>query len=446
MRWRKLGAMTMLGIAAVCGLTGCQKEVPYEEPIDISIWHVYGGQADSPLNDMIDRFNETVGKEEGIRVQTTLVSNTNNIHDHVLASANGEPGAAELPDMFISYPKTVLAMDDPSILVDYNDYFTEKEKSVFVPEFMEEGVINGKQVILPLAKSTEVMFVNKTAFDRFSAATGVTLSDLQTWEGLYGAAETYAEWSGGKSFFVHDYHFNYFQVGVESFGENFFRDDRLAFSPAMEKVWTPYARAAIKGGVWLQEGYATEPLRTGDAIVSVASSASVLYYSDTVTYPDNTSEQVEFIVLPCPVFEEGEDMVMQRGAGVCLVKSTQEREEAAATFLKWITEPERNTEFVTKVGYMPATKEGFTAYLEPAIDQLEEPMYQSLYRAFLDTYDSYQFYTAPQLDTYLELEMQFEETVRLHLRGDREKYLSGAQDLEQLTESSYHKFRHSFQK
>ena len=166
MCWRKLGAMTMLGIAVVCGLAGCQKEIPYEEPIDISIWHVYGGQADSPLNDMIDRFNETVGKEKGIRVQTTLVSNTNNIHDHVLASANGEPGAAELPDMFLSYPKTVLAMDDPSILVDYNDYFTEKEKSVFVPEFMEEGVIDGKQVILPLAKSTEVMFINKTTFQK----------------------------------------------------------------------------------------------------------------------------------------------------------------------------------------------------------------------------------------------------------------------------------------
>ena len=446
MRWRKFGMTAMLGIAAVLGLTGCQKGTPYEEPIDISIWHVYGGQADSPLNDMIERFNETVGKENGIRVQTTLVSNTNNIHDHVLASANGEPGAAELPDMFISYPKTVLAMDDPDILVDYNDYFTEKEKSVFVPEFMEEGVINGKQMILPLAKSTEVMFVNKTAFDRFSAATGVSLSDLRTWEGLYHAAELYTEWSGGKSFFVHDYHFNYFQVGVESFGEDFFQNDRLAFSPAMEKVWTPYARAAIRGGVWLQEGYATEPLRTGDAVVSVASSASVLYYSDTVTYPDNTSEQVEFIVMPCPVFEDGENMVMQRGAGVCLVKSTKEREEAAITFLKWITAPERNVEFVTKVGYMPVTEEAFTEYLSPAIAGLTDPMYQSLYQAFSDTYEEYDFYTAPQMDTYLELEMQFEEIVRLRLRGEREKYLSEGQEPEHLVTDSYEKFRDSFQK
>ena len=187
---KRFGVIAVLGIAAVFGLTGCQKETA-DQPVSVSIWHVYGGQADSPLNDMIDIFNQTVGKEQGIRVETTLVSNTNNIHKDVLAATNQDPGAAELPDMFISYPKTVLAMPDPDILVDYNEYFSEQEKSAFIQEFMEEGVIDGKQLILPLAKSTEVMFINKTAFDRFTAATGVELSDLQTWEGLYQAAETY---------------------------------------------------------------------------------------------------------------------------------------------------------------------------------------------------------------------------------------------------------------
>ena len=43
----------------------------------------------------------------------------------------------------------------------------------------------------------------------------------------------------------------------------------------------------------------------------MASSASVLYYSDTVTYPDNTSEQVEIASMPYPVFEGGEKLVMQ---------------------------------------------------------------------------------------------------------------------------------------
>ena len=125
------------------------------------------------------------------------------------------------------------------------------------------------------------------------------------------------------------------------------------------QVWEPYARAAIEGGIWLNEGYATEPLRTGESIVSVASSASVLYYEDIVTYSDNRSEPIEIIARPVPVFKNGGKLVMQRGAGICLTKSDPEREEAAAKFVKWLTEPEKNVQFVTSVGYMPVTEKAF---------------------------------------------------------------------------------------
>ena len=104
--------------------TGCSNTMQKEEiPTTITVWHVYGGQTDSPLNDLINQFNQTVGKEKQNNVQVTSVSNTNTIHELVLASANEEPGASELPDLFVSYPKTVLALPDDSILVDYNDYF-----------------------------------------------------------------------------------------------------------------------------------------------------------------------------------------------------------------------------------------------------------------------------------------------------------------------------------
>ena len=69
------------------------------EPVTVTIWHVYGGETESPLNDLIDTFNETVGRAQNIRVQVGSVTNTNTIHEAVLASAYGEPGATALPDM-----------------------------------------------------------------------------------------------------------------------------------------------------------------------------------------------------------------------------------------------------------------------------------------------------------------------------------------------------------
>lgn len=148
------------------------------------------------------------------------------------------------------------------------------------------------------------------------------------------------------------------------------------------RVWEPYARATLAGSVWLKSGYATEPLRTGDAVASVASSASVLYYANTVTYPDNTSEPVEIISLPCPTFAGGEKLVMQRGAGICTVRSTPERERACVTFLKWLTAPKRNVDFVTQLGYMPVTQTAFANELPSAVRTLDDPMYVSLYQRF----------------------------------------------------------------
>lgn len=424
-------------IAVLLFCTGCSNTVTKEEvPTTITVWHVYGGQTDSPLNDLIDQFNQTVGKQKQINVQVTSVSNTNTIHELVLAAANEEPGAPELPDLFISYPKTVLALPDDSILVDYKDYFSEEELSDFIPAFIEEGTIDDHLVIFPVAKSTEIMFINQTIFDRFSQETGISMEDLDTWEGLYKAAETYAEWSDAqtpdipgdaKAMFVHDYYFNYFQVGVESLGEDFFQGDKLAFGPVFQTVWEPLAQAAFKGGVWLKGGYATESIRTGESIVSVASSASILYYSDVVTYSDNTSEDITIVSRPCPVFENGEKLVMQRGAGFCTVRSTPEREQAAVTFLKWLTDPEHNVEFVTRTGYMPVTRSAFENELPKAIEELESAKYVSLYQAYLDTQKNYEFYVPPQLQSYLSLETTLEDNVRAQFALGRQDYLNGGE-------------------
>lgn len=441
-RYKKYIALALIAFLAF-GSTGCSQK---REPVTVTIWHVYGGQAKSPLNDLIDLFNETVGQEQNIQVQVGSVTNTNTIHDNVLSSAFGDPGAAELPDMFVSYPKTVLSLPDDTVLVDYRDYFTEEELAEFIPDFVEEGVIGDRLLILPVAKSTEILFVNQTAFDRFAAATGASVEELKTWEGLYHLAEAYAEWTDGKTFFVHDYPFNYFQVGVESLGESFFDQNQIKFSPVFEKVWKPYAKAALQGGVWLQSGYATEPLRTGDAIVSVASSASVLYYSDTVTYADNTTEKVDIVSMPCPIFEQGKKLVMQRGAGICTVKSTPEREKACMTFLKWLTDAQTNVDFVTKLGYMPVKREAFDACLPETIDHLENPMYVSLYQAFMETQDSYTFYTAPQMVTYLSLETKFEESIRRELRMGRNMYLDApTQSVKELSERILDAFKADFQ-
>ena len=57
---------------------------------------------------------------------------------------------------------------------------------------------------------------------------------------------------------------------------------------------------------------------------------TVVFYGDSITYPDNTVEQVAFSILPYPIFSGGEKIAIQRGAGMLIASSTPEKEYAAA--------------------------------------------------------------------------------------------------------------------
>ncbi len=74
------------------GLTACGEKK--SDPTTVTIWHVYGGEVTSPLNVLVEEFNRTVGQKQGIRVRVDSVSNTNTIHESVLAAAYDDPGAS----------------------------------------------------------------------------------------------------------------------------------------------------------------------------------------------------------------------------------------------------------------------------------------------------------------------------------------------------------------
>lgn len=151
-----------------CALGGCGEAALLDPkaPVTLTFWHVYGGQADSPMNELVDRFNATVGRERGVLVNVTSVSNSSAIHDALVAAAHGEPGAGELPDLFTCYPKTALAMGT-ELLLDWNDAVPAESREACVPAFLAEGQVNGAQLIYPIAKSSEVLFVNNTIFPAF---------------------------------------------------------------------------------------------------------------------------------------------------------------------------------------------------------------------------------------------------------------------------------------
>ncbi|MDR1710215.1 MAG: extracellular solute-binding protein [Candidatus Accumulibacter sp.] len=408
-RWgARLGA-ALLGCFWL--LAGCSDGLIEEKkPVALILWHVYGAQTDSPMNRLVARFNETVGREKGIVVNVGSLSNSADIHFALVAAARRYPGAGELPDLFVAYPKTALAIGAER-LADWKAHFSADALREFVPSFVEEGYVAGRLVLLPIAKSSSALFINAMIFERFSKETGIGYEDLDTWEGVFRAARRYRQWSGGKAFFKHDDWLHYSMLNTAALGGVFFRDGQIDFDDtAFRAVWGRLAASALAGDVSLLGGYSTTAMMTGEAVCGVGSTASVLYFKDHVTFPDNTTSPLRLKILPVPHFREGARLAIQRGGGLALAKSTPEKERAAAAFAEWLTAVENNVSFVAETGYFPVRTAAYRDFLEKG-DALFPAggKYRELFEAIRKIHADDTFFIPPFFEGYGELEKKFSD-------------------------------------
>ena len=424
----------ILILALVC--VGCKstKTVNSSDLITLTLWHNYGGQLKDTMNDMIDEFNETVGAEEGIIVTVTSISGSATLHEKLVMAANADPGAPSLPDITTAYPKTALILAEKGLLADLNQQFTPDELSAYIPEFLQEGIIAGDSLyVFPTAKSTEVLFVNMTIFNRFAEATGARIEDLQTFEGIIKTAKLYYDWTDGqtpgikndgKMFFMPDSLFNFSLAGYKQLGAEFIEDGAINFSaPQFAKVWESFYQPAVSGYIAIFNGYATDLTKTGDIVCSTGSTAGVSFFPPTVTYADNTSEPAELVILPYPVFEGGEKVAVQRGGGMSVLKSTKEKEKAAGIFLKWFTSPSNNLRFVSSTGYLPVTKEAFGELMSREIESVPDKNIKKLLEVFKVMHREYEFCTLPVFNGVDELQEKYESQLKEIAYKSRESYL-----------------------
>lgn len=258
-------------------------------------------------------------------------------------------GADDLPDIFSSYADTAYYAQQEGKLVDLTQYFSEDELSSYVDSYIEEGYFqdDGALYLLPVAKSTEIMMINKTDWEPFAAETGSSLDELKTIEGVVDVAEHYYEWTDaktpdipddGKAFYGRDSMSNYFIIGMKQMGKEIFE---------------------VKNG---EESY-----------------------------------PIDYIIQDAPIMQDGENYMVQQGAGMAVTKSDDAHEYASCVFLKWITEKEQNLRFGCASAYLPVLKEANKVEtLDKVIKdnniEINEKSYDCL-KYILENFDQKKFYT-----------------------------------------------------
>ena len=432
---RKLFLLLLIFSISICCLPGCKKsELDKNKPVTLTMWHVYGEQADSPMNRLIDEFNETVGMEKGIIINVTAMSNASKIGEKLLDAHNKIPGSAEMPDLFFAHKSNVLELG-ADCLLDWNEYFSEKELSAYIPEFLEDGTAAGKLSVFPVSKSTHLLFIAGGQFERFSADTGVTYEALSTWDGFFDAAAKYYDWSGGKPFCALDYPLRAIELAATESGAGDIFADNGFYDPSnviFKQTFIKFADSLAKGHIMLSNLYSNTQVMTGEVVAGIGSSAAILYYNDTVTYEDGTSEPMNPEILPLPAESGKKPYITQAGVGLCEYKTTSQKAEASAIFAKWLTEPERNLEFVCQTGYMPVTNGAFDK-----IDgcRFKTADYEKLYAALKKVKESSEVLSEQQSPEYYSKVYAFYD----YLRNEQKQFILSNTPPEALAEGLWQK-------
>ena len=327
-----LGCASCGGAAQSTGKSGGTAGVTH-----ITVWTYYNGDQLESFNKLVDQFNETTGREKGIRVESASQGSMSDLETNVMDAAQGKVGAAAMPNIFSAYADTAYALDQMGMLVDLSQYLTEDERAQYVQDYLDEGDFDGdgSMKIFPVAKSTELLFLNDT--------------DAQT-----------PEPDDGKALFGRDAMANYMLVGARQLGDTLFevQDGKMTLNfdkDVARKLWDNYYVPFVKGWFAAIGRFRSDDIKVGNVLAYVGSNSSATFFPTQVMVNDTESYDIDMTVLPSPKFAGGEDVAVQQGAGMVVTAGTEEEINASVEFLKWFTQPENNISFSVDSGYLPVT-------------------------------------------------------------------------------------------
>lgn len=383
-----------------------------DNPVTLKIWHYYNGNQQVTFDKLLEKFNATVGKEKGIYVEGYGHGSVADLEKAITSSVNEEVGAEDMPDIFSTYADTAYAIQKKGKLADLSEYFTKKEISKYVDSYIKEGYLNNdkKLYLLPVAKSSEVMMLNKTDWESFAKATHTSIKELKTIEGITAVAKKYYDWTDaktpnvpndGKAFYGRDSMANYFVIGMKQMGKEIFevKDGKVTVNTdkkLLKRLWENYYVPYVSGYFAAYGKFRSDDVKTGNILAYTGSTSSAFYFPQRVE-GDTSSHAIDYQVLEAPVMKGGKNYKVQQGAGMAVTKSDDQHEYAATVFLKWFSKKEQNLEFVCQSSYLPVLKEANSMKsVDKVVKEKKIKMDSKTYdclKSILDNFDHTNFYT-----------------------------------------------------
>ena len=360
-------------LLSVCSFASAEAAPAYDgSDVTITFYHTMGSNLTAVLDAYIAEFNELY---PNIHVEYTAVGSYDDVRDQVSTeiTVGTQPNIAYCyPDHVALYnlAKAVQTLDayiDSTAEITRADGTTEilgltdEQKADFIEGYYNEGLQfgDGKMYTMPLSKSTEVLYYNKTFFEE----NGIPVPT--TWDEMEQVCQKIIEIDPMSIPLGYDSEANWFITMTEQL--------KTPYTSAAEPHFlfnTEENRAFIKQfREWYQEGYLTTQKLYGaytsglftstsdiKSYMSIGSSAGATYQRPAKDADGNYPFEVGITTIPQADPENRK--VISQGPSLCIFKKANEQEVIASwLFVKFLTTNVNfQAEFSMASGYVPVIK------------------------------------------------------------------------------------------
>ena len=352
---KRIVALLMLAVLLVSMLGACggnggnNAQADYSEPetgfdtetpVTITFYHSMGAALQEILNTAIADFNE-------IYPNITVIHKTYGDYDGVRDQIKTEIPVGNQPNLAYCYPDHVAlynvagAVQPLDSLIEGQYGFTEEEKADFIPAYYNEGMAfgDGKMYTLPISKSTEVLYYNRTFFEKNN------LTVPTTWDEMEAVCRQIKQIEPSCIPLGYDSEANWFITMCEQYGSEYTstEGDKFLFDNDTNKEFVKKFQSWYKEKlVTTQElsgGYTSDLFKGNDAAtrcyMCIGSTGGSTYQQ-----PNQTNGVFDFEVgiTTIPQVDPEQPKVISQGPSICIFKKQNAQEVLASwLFAKFLT-------------------------------------------------------------------------------------------------------------
>lgn len=342
----------MLQILSACGSTPANDQ----EIVELTFWHLMDGAGGDALNLQVDQFNEGIGKENNIHVTTVYVDWPGT---SAFATAMADGNTDTLPDVFQLYGEMVSYVSEIETLVWAEDYLDSEasniSKSDFIPATLESFKLEGKQLSLPYAISTLLLYYNRDYLEQAGFdAPPATIAEMAA---MLPALVEKTPAQYGLHTKMDDFEFENFVTTMGPEGTYITNNHNGRTGPvtemicqeALTKFLTEWKAVVDTNTVNYTSRSTTEEFATGLDAMALMTSARIANVQKMV----GDSFAWGVAPIPRPDASDAGGGVVYGSSLAMFDHSDERRTQATMLFLEYLVSPEAQTILMKEMGYLP---------------------------------------------------------------------------------------------